>query len=427
MKRFYKNIIDLSYTPNPRERRNEISKEVVRHADYLPKTLTYEDIDRAFKTWVEERVSIVQDGISLPTMVLYSNQRFSEYMQTWKYTDENNNVRLNFKTVTRETNPSHGTIMGDTYNIPGNRFYTLKSVRAVDESGKEYRLDYKIKQPTPVDLNYKVSIMTNKYTTINDFNEVINRIFNAKQEYICPNGHYISIILEQISDESEYNIEDRQFFSQTVTLKVRGYIIKEEDFRIEENPIAAVICFEGDNDKRNKPYVELSEYDPCFVPEEEYYQKQVDIDVDLTFCNPYKGKTKFTIDEDFILTSFTFKEPNNIEPNTVKLFVNDILISENLVADAFEGYKKCDTVPDDIDDENMISYPSLPTKKDKLHKYVLYQGEYYVWHQIHFKEGDDIIIQTQKIKRYTHLGAFTLHGYNRFVLYQTQNNEVIDK
>ena len=74
---------------------------------------------------------LYKDGIKLPTMVLYSNQRFSEYMQTWKFTDENNNVRVNFKTVTRENNPSHGTIVGDSYNIPGDRFYTLKSFQAL--------------------------------------------------------------------------------------------------------------------------------------------------------------------------------------------------------------------------------------------------------------------------------------------------------
>lgn len=423
MKRFYKNIINLDNTPNPRERRNEISKEIVQHSDYLPKTLTYEDIDRAFKNWVEERIAITQDGKELPTMVLYSNQRFSEYMQTWKYTDENNNVRLNFKTVTRENNPSHGSIVGDTYNIPGKRFYTLKSIKAMDESGREYRLDYKMRQPSPVDFTYKVSIMTNKYTLINDFNEIINRLFSACQEYICPNGHYISIVVDQISDESEYNIQDRQFFSQTVTLKVRGYIIREEDFRVEENPIATIICFEGDGTKQRKPSIELSEYDPCFVPEEMYYKKPVDIDVDLTFCDPHKGKTKFTIDEDFTLTSFSFKEPNNIEPDTIKLFVNNVLVSENLVADAFEGYKKCIVAPEDIEDDNVKIYDVLPTKIDKLHKYILYQGEYYSWHQIRFKDGDDVTIQTKKIKRYTHLGAFTLHGYNKFVVYEVKDND----
>jgi hypothetical protein len=265
MRKLYRNVIDLNWVPDPMERRQNISKEIVRHSDYLPKTLNYEDIDRCFKDWVDNSISIIQDGIKLPTMVLYSNQRFSEYMQTWRYTDENNNVRLNFKTVTRENNPSHGTIMGDSYNIPGDRFYKLKSINANDELGRKYRIDYKMRQPTTVDIIYKVSIMTNKYLTINEFNETIHHLFRAKQSYLCVNGHYMSMTLENISDESEYNIEDRQFFSQTFTVKLKGYIIKEEDFKVEENPIATVICFEGDNAKRRKPTIELSEYNPCYV------------------------------------------------------------------------------------------------------------------------------------------------------------------
>ena len=134
-KTLYKNIINLNEVPTPSQRVKDISKEIVKHSDYLPKTLTYEDIDKSFKEWVENSIDIIQDGKSLPTMTLFSNQRFSEYMQTWRYTDENNNVRLNFKTVTRENNPSHGTILGDTYNIPGDRFYTIKSIPAIDDSG----------------------------------------------------------------------------------------------------------------------------------------------------------------------------------------------------------------------------------------------------------------------------------------------------
>ena len=42
----------------------------------------------------------------------------------------------------------------DTYNIPGERFYTVKSEMVIDDSGKKYRLDFKMRQPTPVDFIY---------------------------------------------------------------------------------------------------------------------------------------------------------------------------------------------------------------------------------------------------------------------------------
>jgi hypothetical protein len=416
MIRNYKNTLDLKWTPDPLERRLNISKEIVRHADYLPKTLTYEDIDKSFKKWVDEKIDIVQDGIKLPTMVLYSNQRFSEYMQTWKFTDENNNVRVNFKTVTRENNPSHGTIVGDSYNIPGDRFYTLKSFQAIDNSGKRYRIDYKMKQPTSVDLIYKVSIMTNRYISINNFNETIHTIFNSKQTYISPNGHYMSMTLENISDESEYNIQDRQFFSQSFNVKVRGYIIRESDFKIEENPIASIISFDGDG-KRRKPSIELSEYDPCYVEEEGYYNKPIEIDVDLSLVSSCKNKTIFTIDEDFTLSEFVLKESSNLIPKGIKLYVNENFISDDLLSDACEEYRKCNQIPDDANHENTKNYDEIPSKKVKYYKYIIVNGEYYFWHQINFKDGDEILIETKKINVHKPAIGYTLIGYNRFVAY----------
>lgn len=417
MSRFYKNTFDFKTTPDPIERKKDITKGIVQHADYLPKTVSYEDIDRAFKDWVEDMVVVVQDGIKLPTMVLYSNQRFSEYSQSWQYTDENNNVRLNFKTVTREANPSHGTIVGDTYNIPGNRFYNFKSIPAIDENGKKYRIDYKMKQPTAVDLVYKISIMTNRYVTLNEFNETVNKLFNARQNYICPNGHFMSITLENISDESEYNIEDRQFFSQNFTAKVKGYILKEDDFKVEENPIASIICFEGDTAKRRKPTIELSEYDPCFIEEEQYYRKPIEIDVDLSYCYPCKGKTKFTIDEDFTLTEFILKESNNIVVDEIKLYVNDELVTDNLYKDAYEGYTKCLHIPIDATENNTFVSEKMLEKFKKGYKYLFYDNEYYFWHKIHFNDGDEIRIETKRINRYINTSGFIIKGYNRFIGY----------
>lgn len=421
MSNFYKNIIDYSYTPNPIERRENLSDNIARYADLLPQPVTYEDIDLSFKEWVEKELIIIQDGIELPTMVLYSNQRFSEYLQTWRYTDENNNIRLNFKTVTRNANPTHGTIVGDTYNIPGNRFYTLKSIDATDDNGKRYRLDYKMRQPTSVDFTYKISIMTNRYVTLNEFNERVHQLFNSRQNYICPKGHYMPITIENISDESEYNIEDRQFFSQNFTAKVRGYILKENDFKIEENPIASIICFEGDTAKRRRPTIDLYEYDPCYVEEEKYYKKPIDIDIDLSFCYPFKGKTKFTMDEDFTLTKFTLKEPLNIVKDEVILYVNDILITNNLMDNAYEGYTECETKPKDVTEYNTLLSNKLPETKQRDYKYILYDGKYYFWHQINFKNGDEIRIETKRINRYNNTGGFILIGYNKFISYPIDN------
>jgi hypothetical protein len=425
MKKFYKNIIKLGNQPSPHERIKEISREIINHADYMPKTLSYEDIDRAFKGWVDSEIKITQDGTLLPTMVLYSNQRFSEYMQTWKYTDENNNVRLNFKTVTRDNNPSQGSIVGAGKNIPGERFYTFHKIDAIDEAGKRFRIDYKMRQPTPIDISYKVSVMTNRYATINSFNETINRMFNAKQCYICPNGHYMSINLENINDESEYNIEDRQFFSQSIKVVVKGYIVTEDDLIVEENPVSTILCFEGDNAKRRRPTIELCEYNTCYNIDDMYYKKQIDIDVDLSFCPPYQGKIKFTIDEDFILTRFIPKKPNSVSEEMITLYVNDELITHDLVGDAYEGYRKCEIIPHEALNVDVAVYSEIPTKKDKTCKYIKIGDDFYEWHRIVFCDGDEIKINVNRKNVFTNYAGFVLNGYNKFdVLEKTVGEDV---
>jgi hypothetical protein len=426
MRRKYKNRPNLSASSECVARKYDMFKEALNHADYLPKTISYEDIDIAFKDWVENEMRIFQDGIELPTMTLFSNQRFSEYMQSWKYTDENNNIRMNFKTITRENNPNHGTIVGDTYNIPNNGFYLIKSLQVVDKSGKRFKIDYKVKQPIPIDFRYKISIMTNRYTTLNKFNELIHTKFNALQNYISPNGHYMSVTLENISDESEYNISDRQFFSQSFNVLVKGYIVRGEDMIVEENPIAANIFFTEEG-KRPKAHIELSEYDPILVNDDiPYYKKDIDIDVDISYCFPKLGNIKFNIDEDFILTGITFlPEGNNIVKENIKLLINDELITHDLTSDSFEGYVPLSYVPEDSNKNNTLLVSKIPEEKNTKYKYLLYDDVYYKWHMINFKNGDEIIIKTNRINRYIKEGSFTLHGYNTFTSHKyeelTQN------
>ena len=42
----------------------------------------------------------------------------------------------------------------------------------------------------------------------------------------------MSMKLNDISDKSEYSIDDRKFYSQSYSILVRAYIITEKDFRV---------------------------------------------------------------------------------------------------------------------------------------------------------------------------------------------------
>lgn len=305
-----KNYLQLREGTVGKERRIELMKDILSNGTFIPKTVVYDDIDADFKRWADEELRIISDeGTVFPTMTLYSNQRFSEYSQSWKYTDSNNNLLLNFKTVTRENNPQYGKIQAGLWNIPGERFYTMKKTLALDDNGSESLLLLKMKQPVAIDLMFKLSIFSTKYSSLNTFNTLINKKFAARQCYIRPNGHYMPMTLESIGDESDYNIDDRQFYSQSYKIKVMAYIITEDDYRVEERPFKIGVGIYNMKIKKRKPEVNITEYDAkCFEG------------IDLRIEFPKKcTSVEFTIDTDFTITDAVLK---NILDNGYTLVIN---------------------------------------------------------------------------------------------------------
>ena len=291
--RNFKNELPLRDKSYGLDRRQDLTKEELNNSSPLPNPITYEDIDKEFKKWVEEEIIISFDGNRIPTFALFSNQRFSEYLQTWEHVDEKKNPILNFKTVTRESNPQQGTIIGDSKNIPGERTYLMKRVEARDENDRKYYIDYRMKQPMAVDFKYTVSIMTNRYELINKFNQIVNDKFKSITAYLRINGHFVSMILQNISDETEYKIDDRQFYSQSCEILLRSYIIQESDLVVKEVPSLKFFGFEGEDGK--KSYAEIEEL-PCQEPENPYYYKPLLIKVSLATCD---NRIKFNIDCNF--------------------------------------------------------------------------------------------------------------------------------
>ena len=269
MKRYLNNIAKKQ-TSEGNVRRLELLSDILKNGTFVPKTVEYSDIDADFKRWAEE-LRISYNGTLFPTMVMYSNQRFTEYSQTWKYVDKNKNLILNFKTITRETNPQYGKIQQGLWNIPGNRFYKMKKQLVLDDNGSESILCLKVKQPMAIDLMYKLSIFTTNIDSINEFNMMINDAFKSRQAYIRPNGHYMPMTLEGITDKSSYQINDRQFYSQTAQIKVMAYILREGDFKVEEYPYKVGVNF-GVHVTKPKAGVEIEEVNPCEQHERYYYQ-----------------------------------------------------------------------------------------------------------------------------------------------------------
>ena len=287
-------------------RRKNYAKEILYKEPIFPKPLEYSDIDNAFKDFVENTLEIIDfEGKKIPTFTLYSNQRFSEYSQTWKHTDSNMNLYLNFKTINRENNPMNGTNQGGLWNIPGERSYPILLKTVLDDNGTESIQRFSMKQPYAVDLIYRINLFTNNYELLNIFNEKVNECFKSRQFYIRPNGHFIPLILDNTSDDSQYNIDDRKFFSQGYTIKALAYIIHESDFKVEEFPKRIISVFEGDSINK-KTDIDINEY------EDEYSEQKIEMKI---LFKPYNEKITFVMDSDVYITDFESENIRNFRIN----------------------------------------------------------------------------------------------------------------
>ena len=177
----------------------------------------------------------------------------------------------------------------------------------LDDNGSESILDLKMKQPMAADLNYKVSIFCTKYEMINNFNILVNHLFTSRQCYIWPNEHPMPMTLESISDESSYQIDDRQFYAQTYNIKVMGYVITENDYKVEEIPLKRKVEMPTDLETPNRKKADVE------IDEEE-------TEILITFPVGCK-RAKFTID-----TDFDVKNMETTNNRSMKIMVNEVEI-----------------------------------------------------------------------------------------------------
>lgn len=267
-------------------RRRSYGKFIMNGETSFPEPLEYDDIDKAMFEFVES-IDLVVNGKKCPTFTLFSNQRFSEYSQTWQHTNKEGNLYLNFKTINRNKNPDFGTNQGKMWNIPGNRKYLLGIKEVLDDNGTESYETYSMEQPFAVDMSYNVNFVTNSFEQINTFNQKINWMFEARQCYIRPNGHYLPMTVDEISDETSYSIENRKFYVQTITIKVAAYIISRDGFDVRRFP--KTINLVGEDDRYRKVKVEIEDYENAME------NKEMGLIVKF---QPYYDKATFIMDCD---------------------------------------------------------------------------------------------------------------------------------
>lgn len=298
--------VDFSYK-HPSEgtaRRISYQKEILENAPVFPKPVSYEDIDASVLDFVNNDLNFVVDGKKIPTFTTFSSQRFSEYTQTWQFTDENGNIYNNFKTLSRETNPQPGESQGRNWNIPGFRDYPILMRTVMEDDGKECYECYSMKQPIAVDMVYSIHFVSNLMENLNEFNRELLRIFSSRQHYIRPNGHWMPLILENVSDSTTYTTNDMKVYVQLVTIRCTGYVISESDFTVKKYPKTVNISDNLTKISSNKVGVDIDEYNAANI-------RNTRIDLTLNFPK-FKDKTDFVIDTDMVVDEIVTDNVRNV-------------------------------------------------------------------------------------------------------------------
>jgi hypothetical protein len=227
-----KKNIPLTQSKTLLPRRQELVDKINRDGTYLPKSILHADLDGGFLNFVKTDLKTVVDGKVIPMVdILVTTQNWSQFTETWNIQNIDKNVEPPFITVVRIPEVKFGTNPATLYNIPNRKQYFYAQVPTWD--GQRHGADiYKIPQPVPVDISYNVKIVCNRMRELNSFNKNVIEMFASKQAYTVIKGHYIPIVMGNISDESVLDLEKRKYYVQSYEFILLGFLIDEDEFEV---------------------------------------------------------------------------------------------------------------------------------------------------------------------------------------------------
>lgn len=227
-------IPNINLTPEKilYQRREQLLEYIKEDGTYLPKSLLHADLDRGFLDFVKDDLQTVVEGKVIPPVdIIITTQNWSQFTQTWDFNDINGNPELPFITTVRNPDVKYGSNPAIIYNIPNRKEYFYAAVPSWNGNVKGMDI-YKIPQPVPVDITYNVKILSNRMRELNEFNKNVIQTFASRQAYRKINGHYIPIIMNNISDESVVDIGRRRFYIQNYEFTMLAFLLDEEEFEV---------------------------------------------------------------------------------------------------------------------------------------------------------------------------------------------------
>jgi len=211
-------------------RREQLLEYINEDGTYLPKSILHADLDRGMLDFVKDDLRLVVDGQLVPSIdLIITTQNWAQFTETWNFQDLNGNAVPPFVTTVRQPEVKYGSNPSLFYNIPNRKEFIYAAVPTWDGTRKGVDV-YKIPQPVPVDITYNVKIICNRMRELNQFNKIVMQKFTSRQAYTFIKGHYIPIILNDVSDESEMSVDKRKYYIQNYTFLMMGFLMDEEEF-----------------------------------------------------------------------------------------------------------------------------------------------------------------------------------------------------
>jgi len=223
--------VGTEYLKYGMDRIEELMRATDTNTKYLPRTILLEDLDQALFNYVNvDGMKATIDNKVVPTFYL-DNDRWGEFSKTWKFMDNDKNVPTPYITV-RRIDKQAGTRLGTKFRVPQPRKFRYLNVPILDE-GEIIYLQFRMPEPTNVDLTYEVALFTKYRVDVNLYDEQVLKNFASRQEYLAIKGNPLPLLFEGFAESNPIeNIDGDRFFVSKYALKILGFIQDEKEFEI---------------------------------------------------------------------------------------------------------------------------------------------------------------------------------------------------
>ncbi len=293
------------------QRREQLLEYIQEDGTYLPKGVEHHDLDRGMLDFVKDNLKVVVDGKIIPSVdLIITTQNWAQFTQTWNFEDLNGNPNPPFITTVRNPDVKYGTTPSLQYTIPNRKQFYYAKVPTWDGQRKGVDV-YKIPQPIPVDITYNVKIVCNRMRELNEFNKIVMQNFTSRQAYTFIKGHYIPLVLNNVSDESVLELDKRKYYIQNYEFLMMGFLMDENEFEVSPGISRALTMYEVSTRTKNR---KADMHPPN--PDE--------FDLDIQFLN------------------------SNTEISELFSYTADIILDETINVDSFSVYINDNYIGDDV-------------------------------------------------------------------------------